>query len=342
MKRYLILAALLVASVSCSKEGTQPSDPTTDPNTETTVTLTASLADAVTETRVSANTDSDDEWTFSWDDKDAIAAWHDEITDTPLKFEMSKFDDNNSSFSGTTGSGVNHRFIYPYEEDAAITSEGYYTIDVSSQTADKELSKTYLINDTQIETADIKDGTVSSLSMKHLGAIMVVDVYLENPIADKIYKLKGVKYSSKENAINASAEIDMTKNFDNEDLYKTVNPGTITANMDVTFTTAADDPDYLQAITRLNILPSTIRVDQSATVELTIEVYNKVNEELLETLTPSITLTNTSENNLPFDRATHNFTYLTVDGAFGAEITGATIGGWGDGAEVGNGTGTAK
>ncbi len=329
MNRYLILALLLVASISCSKEAIELTEPTIDPNIGKMVTLTASLSDVEPETRVSVNTDSEEKWTFAWDDKDDISAWHDGITtDTPLKFEMSKFEDKNSAFSGQTGSGEKHRFIYPYET-ATITSEGYYTIDVSEQTTGKELSKTYLINDAPIATSDIEEGVVSSLSMNHLGAIMVVDVYLENPIADKTYRLKGVKYSSADNAINSSAVIDMQE-VDFEKIYRSVTAGTITAEMDVEFTTVADDPEFLQAITKLNMLPSTVEPGQTATIELMIEVYDNDNNnnELLKTLTLPVTITNTSGGNLEFARATHNFTYLTVDGSYEAKITGTKINDW--------------
>ncbi len=326
MNRYLILASLLVASSSCSKEVVELSEPTIGPNMGKMVTLTASLADADVETRVSTNTDSEDKWTFAWDDKDVISAWHDKITDQPLKFEMSKFDDKNSAFTGETGLGEKHRFIYPFEE-AIFTSNGYYTIDVSEQTTGKELSKTYLINDAPIATSDIQDGVVSSLSMKHLGAIMVVDVYLENPIADKTYRLKGVKYSSADNAINSSAVIDMEE-VDFEKIYNSVTAGTITAEMDVEFMTATDDPEFLQAITKLNMLPSTVEPNQTATIELMIDVYDNDKNDLLNTLTLPVTITNTSGGNLEFARATHNFTYLTVDGSYEAKITGTKINDW--------------
>ncbi len=326
MNRFLILASLLLVA-SCSKEQVEPNSDTQK------VTLTASLS-GETATRVLPNVSDDDTWTFEWEDGDALSAWHNSSCTAPEKFAMADFDGDNSTFSGTLGSGDMHRFIYPHKDGVTITSENfYYPVDVSVQ--DGTLDKTYLINDAQITTSSIAENTVSSLDMKHVGGFMVVDIFLENFVEGKTYTLKKVVYSSAEGIIPVSAEIDMTKGVDEVGFCNNISYGALTSEVSEPFNKVThNEVNYLQAITRLNILPFTVAESGTATISLTIEVSKE--GIVLETLTSEVTVTNTSGGDLPFARATHNFTYLTLDGSYGMKITGCTINGWGEVVESGD------
>ncbi|MFR9584275.1 MAG: leucine-rich repeat domain-containing protein [Rikenellaceae bacterium] len=321
MKKNLILVLLFAVLTSCTKEVTEP---LTGPNTETTtVSLTASLVDA--ETRVTADTSSDDEWSFTWDTADAISAWYTDCTGVN-QFTTKTYDKQSSTFTGDIVTDAeSHRFVYPYEEGVKI-SNGCYPIDITGQ--DGTLNKTYFINDNLIATGDIIDEEVTSLAMQHLGGFMVVDVYLEGYDSDNTYTLTGVSYS-KEGGMPVKAEIDMTKNLESGNLYSVITTeDKLTASVAESFSEVTDGGiKYLQAITRLNILPFDVEVNGSLTVEITVEITNPSKETFSKTLTA--TLTNTGSESLPFARATHNFTYLTLSTVGSAiSITGATINDW--------------
>ncbi|MFI3262948.1 MAG: leucine-rich repeat protein [Rikenellaceae bacterium] len=319
MKKNLILGLLFVVLTSCNKEVTEP---LTEPFAETTtVSLTASLVDA--ETRVSADTSSDDEWSFAWDTEDEISAWYTNCTGVN-QFSMDTYDEQSSTFTGDIVTDAdNHRFIYPYEEGVEITN-GCYPIDITGQNG--ELNKTYFINDTQIATTSLVDNTVSALSMKHLGAFMVVDIYLEDYAIFEVYTIESVTYKN----IHAKAVVDMTKDYDSSDLYTSEIGDVSATDINVAFSpVVGSNGAYRQAITRLNILPFDVEAGGSLTIDVVIGINGTDTKEF------SITIQNTSEATVSFARATHNYTYLTISNvAEQAEITGATINGWGEIVEV--------
>ncbi len=336
MNRFIIMASLLFVALSCNKVSEeQLAEPNNDAQI---VTLTASLTDAAT--RVLASTDSDSGWTFTWEADDKISGWYSDCSGV-TEFVTETHNLQSSTFTGTVVADKSYRFIYPSQVESV--SGNICTIDISDQTGGRELDKSYLVNDAPIESQDIISGTVSDLSMKHVGAFMAVDVYIENFVKGSTYRLEGVKYSSDDDVICNYAEIDMTKEVDEDGFYYKTMAGAITADMNVEFEAVGDGSQYRQAVTRLNILPSTVGAGETATIELTIGVYDSKEDDatLVETLTPSVTIQNTSEAELPLARATHNFTYLLVDGTYGVEITGATINDWGDVVDSGD-MGTAK
>ncbi len=330
MNRFIILASLLLVSLSCSKEQGEP----TEQNTGITVSLTASLA----ATRVKPDyTTNPDSWRFEWESDDVIMGWASGSGyKVPEPFETKDYDPQLSTFEGKVESDKDYRFIYPFEGNLAL--EDQYSIDLSDQTEMDELDKTYLINDTLISGSSLIDGTVTNLSMKHIGAFMVVDIYMDNYRDDKVYKLSKVKYYSSNNGIVSNAVLDMTKGVDEEDFYIDPYSRAISVTPDDTFKPAVDDPTYLQAFARFNILPSVVEPYETLTIELEIEIYNKgANGEALDQerkLTPTVTIQNDTGNQIPFARATHNVTYLTVD--CGVEIIDAKINDWGEVVENGD------
>lgn len=319
MNRFFILVLLLLAVSSCSKESVEPTDQNIEPSFSITVALPG------VETRLESHTDDDNSWTFSWENGDAMGNWHTGCT-TLQEFVNKKATGETASFSGDLGAGENHRFIFPYDsDDTKIISGEKYAIDISSQ--DGTLGNTLFITDKVYTREELTDGTITVLPMEHVGGFMVVDITLNQFVVGKTYTLKGVKYSSDDDIIYTEAVLDLTKEYNDNDIYSSLIAGEISAEVDVPF---SKDGDYLNAVTRLNILPFTFEIGQSITVELTIEISEgeEENKILLETLTSEVTFSNNGSVDLPFNRATHNFTKLTVDGSYGIEITGAQINDW--------------
>lgn len=327
MNKIFILASLLLVTISCSKETTETTEPT-ESNTETVISLTASLKD--TETRVSANTDSDDSWTFEWEETDRLGGWYIGFDEVYL-FTISVFDTQSPTFSGTISAPdeVDYRFISPYAEvgyDASEGSDDILTIEIKSQTGD--LAHTFLVSD-KVSSSDIISGKITNLYMEHLCGFMAVDVFISDYIDGMTYTLTKVSYSSTDEIIPTYAKLDMSKDDIDDIIYYTTS-GTITSTISEKFEPVEyNGTDYLQAITGLNIIPFEVAYGQSATIALTIELSDEAGE-VLKTTTSSVTLTNTNEESISFARGTHNFTYLTVDGSYETKITGATITGWND------------
>ncbi len=321
MNRLIILASLLLAASSCSNE---PSAELDEPSVETSISFSAQLPSTVT--RLGMNTDDDSGWTFSWENLDDMGNWHTGCT-TLQQFINKAATGETASFSGSLGEGDNHRFIYPYEENA-VFNETTYSIDISSQ--DGSLDKTFFITQEIYSREDLTNGTITTLPMEHVGGFMVVDMYLENYDEEYGYTLKEVEYVG----IPTKANIDLEEDYDSDTICTVTETGSVTAVIEEVFeeTTDEDGKTYLQAISRLNIIPFELAVGDELTVNLTVEIDNGL---IKEEVTSSITFTNETGETQSFGRMTHGFTNLEADASsFVITITGCTISPWESGDET--------
>lgn len=299
MNKFILLIPLLLLIASCNKKSTGLGEE----NNETLVVLTAQLSDGAVESRVVADYTTDQSsWKFSWQTTDDLSAWSTDCS-APTQFTINEYDEELSTFVGTVGSGDNHRFIYPYDKTVETSPEGYYPIDITDQ--DGALNKTYLINDEQILTSSITEGVVSDLDMRHLGGFMVVNLWLKNcTLALESYKLTSIEYSD----IPVTAQIDMTESYGSDDLHLNKTTGSVKiTGLDMSFEEVTiNSADCMYAAARLNILPFNLAAGESI----------------------GAVLTNDSLEALPFARATHNYTNITIDLDNEMTVTGATINGW--------------
>ncbi len=316
MNRLIILASLLLFSSSCSKEQSPALE---EPTLENSISLGAQLPN--TETRLGSNTESNESWTFSWESGDAMGNWHTSGTKAQ-EFVNKSATGAPANFSGDLGEGDHHRFIYPYEDISIAEGSTLYPIDISSQ--DGTLNKTYFITQTQHTREQLKDGTVTTLAMEHVGGFMAVDIYLENYLEGYSYTLKKVEYVG----IPTKANLDLERDFDSDALcIVTEDSGSVIVEVSEEFAEVTDNEvKYLQAIAKLNIIPFELKDGDKLTVNLTVEITKTATTESADEIISSITFTNSGDQS--FGRATHNFTYLLADASHGITISGATINDW--------------
>ncbi|MFR9504111.1 MAG: hypothetical protein SNH73_06655, partial [Rikenellaceae bacterium] len=323
MNRFLILVSMLLVASSCSKE---PSGEIEAPSAGNSISLAAQLPNV--ETRLGSSTDSDEGWSFSWENGDAMGNWHTGCT-TLQKFTNNKATGEVASFSGDLGEGEYHRFIYPYEEDATVDGT-IYSIDISSQ--DGALDNTFFVTQEIYTRTQLKDGSITTLPMEHVGGFIAVNAYLENYVDGYTYTLKKVEYKG----LPVTAKIHLEESYDSEALHEVAEEdyGTITATLAEPFAAATyNGVDYLKATAKLNVIPFEVAQNEELTVGLTVEINTGT---ITEEITSYITSANNSGEVQSFARATHNFTNLKVDASYGITITGATINGWGEEVERGD------
>ncbi len=316
MNRLLILASLLLVASSCSKDLTAALE---EPSAENSISLSAQLPNS--ETRLGSNTENNDSWTFSWEQYDALGDWSTGCTSLEKFTNTAATGVATANFSGDLGAGENHRFIYPYEDITITEGSTLYPIDISSQ--DGSLNKTYFITQELYALTDLKDGTVTTLAMEHVGGFMAVDIYLENYNSDFTYTLKKVEYVG----IPTEATIDLEEDFDSAGLIAVTATGSVIVEVSEEFAEVTDNEvKYLQAIAKLNIIPFELKDGDKLTVNLTVEITKTATTESTDEIISSITFTNSGDQS--FSRATHNFTNLLADASQTITISSATINGW--------------
>lgn len=316
MKNFITILLLVFIAISCDKE----IDPVITEETKS-ITVEVSVSDS-TDSRVAMDKENStdvDGWSFVWEEGDALSAWYSGCTKS-VKFSMDVFDSNSSTFTGSVDSEVESlRFIYPYEN--VIIKDDKYTVDISEQ--DGTLDKCYMISSEAVDISGDENISISGLSMKHIGAFMAVIIDLTNEKEGITYKLTGLEYAG----IPTVGTVDMTADFDNC-LTTTNTNRTVEVDLGDDPLVFGYDDGYFTTTAYINILPFELGASESVTVNLTIEISEDEDGTVLENLTTAATIANNSSSAVPFARATHNYTYLTVDASYGIEITGAKINDW--------------
>ncbi|MFR9529605.1 MAG: hypothetical protein SNF93_07880 [Rikenellaceae bacterium] len=307
MKRVLILASLLLFASCEREEGTSNSE-----TNETMKSLTVAVSVGTTESRVAIDEGSGDSaWNLVWVEDDFIEVWYDGCSALST-FAMVSHDPELSTFSGSVGEQVNEiRVIHTTSEAGATLSGSDLSIDLSAQNG--ALDKTYMMSDDVVSLDESE--ALSSLAMKHVGGFFAIYLKVTNVIEGVEYKVTKLSIDG----MPTTATIDLTSAISDKLYDDDTLKGVTTATVDETISAEAETE------LRLNILPFTYAAGNSLSFEITFEINGN-------TYTDSFVKTNSTENDILFERAKYNYSTITLDGTTGAiEVTDCTITPWGEG-----------
>ncbi len=253
MKRVFLFLATAAVAVSCSE--VEIDSAIDAPVKGETLSITVNASEDIS-SRV-AITESDNVWSASWEQGDALAGWI-SGENAVSKFDMSgTCSDDEATFVGTVNSG-DLRLVYPYQ-NYTVTGNTI-TIDLSAQTV-KDLAgedlenvgdNAPLISNALIST---EEAATATPAMQHIGAALQVRMQFSNVNDD--YTIKTVTIKD----VPATAEIDLTKGVDDADFCASVDDDiTLTP---ATETTVANGTIYEASC---NIIPFTIEANGSVTI----------------------------------------------------------------------------
>ncbi len=147
-----------------------------------------------TNSRIAIDDDGKGGYQVAWREGDKIGAWFnsEQGADSFGEFTMKHFDAVASTFVGTVSAASGARFVYPFN-DAVIYSDAadcksVFDISLEHQSAKRELehlcANSYMVSDV-VDLSDATDGA-SSLSMRHLGAVVELNMKCDNAVDYKL------------------------------------------------------------------------------------------------------------------------------------------------------------
>ncbi len=289
-KRLALFTALLVA-VSCTSNSI--SSPATEQlGTYKTVSVyTPSAQDS----RVAIDPSGDNNsWLLSWEDGDQVGICADGVID---KFTIGVSDQSSSSaqFNGYT-SAATARVVYPYVADAL--SNETYTVDLAAQSYDFNDHYGYLGECSPLISSEMIDMTADAPSayMQHISAAVELRLKFSDLEEGASYKMSSVTLngvpSSTSFLLDANVDQISSADADGEDIVITIE------------NSPAVEADEIYTILA-STLPFSVASDESISFTLTFEKTTASGST--SSISRSYTNTNTSGEEVLFERATHNY-----------------------------------
>ncbi len=232
------------------------------------------LAENTETTKVSYDTD----WAVLWDEADALLAI--DKNGNTSKFTMKSYDAASPTFSGNSLPN-DYNLIYPYP--SAENVEACADIDLTTQS--EGAKHTYMISESMISS----DDTEPIVTMKHLGATMVLDMKFTGYDGSTIERLEV-------SGLNSNVLLNANSEFGSNEQLTDITANTIT----VTDKNTKLVGNEAYALVRFNILPTTLAVGESVRVN----VHLKNADGTVEALTK--TITNNTGEAIDFGRAKYH------------------------------------
>ncbi len=280
--------AVLLSAVSCMETEIEEITPSalTPSEALNEISLSVEMNSSEEDSRVEI----DSQWQVSWSEGESLLAWS-SYNNSLSELKMSSYDPNSSKFEGTV-TGNNFRVLTPYDATATV-DDSIYTVDLSSQV--EGVNNTYMVSSDVINIEDID----STPKMKHVGAVMTLNVTFENVESYTAYSLKSVAL----NDVPVATQIDLSKHYEDSEFYGTQTTGSLEVELSRTFSVSVEGGTQIN----FNILPFTVEPNQSVVVSLTFED----GDDNLYTL--ESTVTNDSAESVEFNRSTYNSITLSCD-----------------------------
>lgn len=311
MKKIWIIAAAAVVISSCSKDS-ESGDGTT-PNEEVvgqkiTATINMPQSKSVVDTKISSDY-GEEEWIFTWDAEDkadkvfSVYTTENEYKYASLTSESIADGASSAQFTGTLTSPKQYNLIYTsgralWSETESKPSISGETIQLNlEQGQNGELNNLVMVGEPTVvegeEDININPG------LNHVGGFMVLNINFENvPEHWRNVTLDTIIYEglNTQCIINPTANGVFDDGFYSDFVKKEI---VILPESDITVESGGDDDDAIAKF-YLNILPTTLAVNESLTVTLAFSNGTSV----------VLTKTNTSGEAIDFNRAefsTNNF-----------------------------------
>ncbi len=269
MNKLLIMAAVMVAALSCVEEGMASSEESFETEGQR-LSVIASVADELT--RVAASSTDGYEWSFEWEKDDCLTFISGDDANT-FAIDSENFNKYNATFTGTVPlSGQAYLFSGYGVEESLIC-------DLTAQ--DGTLGTTPLKSGEMIDFAEVTD-VVESVKMKHTGAFVKISTTFGSDMSG--YSLVAIEVEGMNSSHSYDAQ-SSSDSYTSEDIIITLStPLKAEGTQSVPF----------------NIFPTAIATGESINILLIFEDAEGSNRYAIFTKSPAEDLT------YDFERATVN------------------------------------